>query len=930
MRDVFDGARALAPDARRAYLESACAGDDPLRGRVEELLGAYDVVGEPADAEEAPTARPSPPRPADPVAIGPYRILERIGEGGFGTVYLAEQTQPIHRRVALKVLRVDAPSASVLARFEAERQALALMEHPHIAVVHDAGTTDAGQPYIVMEHVAGAPITTCADEHRLDLEERLRLFRQLCDAVQHAHQRAIIHRDLKPSNVLVARVDGRFLVKVIDFGIAKALGTPLTDATMHTLAGSAMGTPEYMSPEQTSASPGGVDTRTDVYSLGIILYELLVGAVPFARDPSSEGSLFDVLREIREKEPPRPTTRLRSLGAAAERVAERRRLDPAALRRRLRGDLEWITLKALEKDPARRYATAAALGEDVARFLGNHPILARPPSTSYQLRKLVSRHRAIATLAATLVLVLAGFAVAMSAMYARQRVERLRAERVGSFLEEMLASADPVNSRGQDVLVRDVLDGAAAKLATELPDEPEAQAALEYTLARTYVGLGLYAEADSLVRRALAASERTRGARGRAQAARCRALLGDVLVHRGRLEEAEPVLRRALAEREAVLGRDHPEVATSRALLGDLLHRNGEYEEAEREIREALRVRAYAGLGQTPAYAETLILLGALLKTLGRYPETEALHREALDIQRRALPPDHPDVTQSMNELAIVLRHEGEYDEAESLYREALAIDERVYGHEHPLTAQLMANLGLLLKSRRRYAEAESLYTESLRIRRAVLGEEHPGVATLLNNLSSLYREQGRLDEAERVIRAALATQRRIHGDEHADVALAIFNLAGVLHEIGRDPAEAETLSRQALAMRRALLGDGHPDVAASAGQLGGMLLGRGDPGGAEPLFREAVAIRRATYEEGDWRTGTVETQLGECALALGRFAEADSLLAQGAPAVLDSEATTDGSKRRVLRALAALADSLRRPEAAREWRARLDALAAP
>ncbi|HEY7154963.1 MAG TPA: serine/threonine-protein kinase, partial [Gemmataceae bacterium] len=401
---------------RAAYLNAICGEDDAMRRRVEKLLAAHEAAGGildlPAVPEEATGAYQSLTEGPGTV-IGPYKLLQMIGEGGFGVVYMAEQLEPVRRMVALKIIKPGMDTALVIARFETERQALALMDHPHIAKILDAGTTESGRPYFVMELIKGIPITEFCDKNHMPAEARLKLFLDVCHAIQHAHHKGIIHRDIKPSNVMVTLHDGVPVVKVIDFGVAKATGQKLTEKTLFTAYGQMIGTPTYMSPEQAEMSGLDIDTRSDVYSLGVLLYELLTGTTPLEGKRLREAGYAEMQRLIREEEPPRPSTRLSSLGDSATVLAGNRGTDPRQLARLLAGELDWIVMKALEKDRNRRYDTPAGFAEDVGRYLRREPILARPPSRAFRLRKFAQRNRAaVLTTAAVALALLAGATVA--------------------------------------------------------------------------------------------------------------------------------------------------------------------------------------------------------------------------------------------------------------------------------------------------------------------------------------------------------------------------------------------------------------------------------------------------------------------------------------------------------------------------------------
>ncbi|HXH82842.1 MAG TPA: serine/threonine-protein kinase, partial [Candidatus Tectomicrobia bacterium] len=529
VEDLFAAAADLAPSERAAYLDRACGDDDALRREVEMLLEHDARAGDSFLGGIAGDAHAREPLPTP--CIGPYKLLGLIGEGGFGSVYLAEQTAPVRRRVALKVVKLGMDTRQVVARFEAERQAMALLEHPGIARVLDAGATEHGRPYVVMEYVPGVPITDYCESEQLDTDARLALFLLVCDAVQHAHQRGIIHRDLKPSNILVEVIDGAAVPKIIDFGIAKAIGGTLTDRTLMTEQGQLVGTPEYMSPEQAEMSPLGVDTRTDIYSLGVVLYELLVGALPWEPRTLRGGSIADIQRRIREEQPVRPSTRLRSAASLASE-AVRRRATATQRGRRLRGDLDWITLKAMEKERSRRYASASEFAADIRRHLAHEPVQAGPPSAAYRAWKFARRHRtgviaggvAVTALLAALVGISWGLvhtraardaalesqrAAEAAGALASQReaeaehlreresdlraaaeAESRRARAVTSFLVDTLALGDPSVAGRPDIPMRDVLDLAARRVGRALADMPEEQAAVRATIGRAYLWMG--------------------------------------------------------------------------------------------------------------------------------------------------------------------------------------------------------------------------------------------------------------------------------------------------------------------------------------------------------------------------------------------------------------------------------------------------------
>jgi non-specific serine/threonine protein kinase/serine/threonine-protein kinase len=716
--------------------------------------------------------------------IGAYRLLQLLGEGGMGEVWLAEQKKPIHRTVALKVIKAGMDTKAVVARFESERQALALMDHPNIARVFEAGSTAEGRPYFVMEYVPGLPLTEYCDKRRMTLKERLELFVLVCDGVQHAHQKAIIHRDLKPSNVLVVEQDNKAVPKIIDFGLAKATGRRLTDNTMFTEIGVMLGTPEYMSPEQADQREQNIDTRTDVYSLGVILYQLLAGVLPFEVKELRAAGLEEILRVIREREPLKPSTRIRSLGQASAASAETRQEEPQSFIRHLQGELDWVTMKALEKDRTRRYGSPAELSADIGHYLRNEPVLAHPPSAAYHASKFVRRHGWAVAAAASAVVLLIAFAATMAFQARRIAAERDRAsrqaeaaQRIANFMKGMFIVSDPSQARGNSITARQLLDGASKEVDAGLAKDPETQAQLMDVMGEVYESLGLYPQAQPLFEHALDIQRRVHGPRN-PETLKSMNDLGWLLNDEGQYAEAEKLEREALDIGRKVLGQEDRETLKSMRELGATLHREGRYAEAEKMEREELEIERRVLGPEHPDTLKTLNNLGGLLRDKGSYAEEEKIERDVLDIRRRVFGAEHPQTLMTLNNLASTLNHEKRHAEAESINRQVLDIRRRVLGPEHPETLRTMSDLALTIQDQGRFPEAEKILREVLEIRRRVLGPEHPDTLTTIDNLAVNLGMAGRYAEAAKLQREELDIDRRVLGPEHPSTAMAEYNLA--------------------------------------------------------------------------------------------------------------------------------------------------------
>jgi non-specific serine/threonine protein kinase/serine/threonine-protein kinase len=704
--------------------------------------------------------------------IGPYCLLQLIGEGGMGQVWLAEQKQPVRRHVAIKLIKTGMNTREVVARFDSERRALALMDHPAIAKVFNAESTPEGRPYFVMEYVVGVHITDYCDHYKLTLRQRLELFILVCEGVQHAHQKAIIHRDLKPSNILVAEIDGKPMPRIIDFGLAKAMSQGFDAETMFTQAGAVIGTLGYMSPEQAGVVGEDIDTRSDVYSLGVVLYELLVGALPL---DFRKLAYDQVLRQLREEDAPRPSTKLRTPGGDSATTAQNRGSDPPALTRQLRGDLDAIALKALEKDRARRYPTASGLAADIERYLRNEPVKAHAPSSGYRARKYIRRHRLGVAVAGVAAVLLVGFAIAQAVQLRRITRERDRADRISAFMTGMFKVSDPSEARGNSVTAREILDKAAKEIDTGLSNDPELQAKMMFTMAETYYGLGLDSRAQPLLERVVEIQRRVLGPERR-ETLTSMSLLASTVSRQGNVVKAEKLLRETLDLQRRVLGPNNPDTLVSMRRLGDALVGELRLPEAEKEYREVLDIQRRT-LG--PEHPDTLLSkrrLGNVLRAELRYDEAEKEYREVLDVQRRTLGPEHPDTLHAMKLLADLMIVQGSLAEAEQLNRETLALQRRVIGPDNPDTLGVMGSLAITLMEEGRYVEAEKEYRETFDGMRRVLGPEHGKTLYTLEYLAIDITHEGRYHDAEKLFREAIETAGR--GNQPFKVGVAWVNFA--------------------------------------------------------------------------------------------------------------------------------------------------------
>jgi non-specific serine/threonine protein kinase/serine/threonine-protein kinase len=833
-QSLFEACLAAPDEVERERL--LARSDSTLVERVRRLLAHA--------APDADRALREPPPMEPPAQIGSFRIVERLGEGGIGEVYLAEQQQPVRRRVAVKILKFGLGTREVLARFELERQTLAMMTHPNVARILDAGTTTDGRPYFAMEYVPGVPITRYCDERRLPLAQRLALFTEVCAGVQHAHLRGVIHRDLKPGNILVAEVDGRPQPKIIDFGIAKATSA-VAGADAFTRIGHVLGTPEYMSPEQVQLSPLDVDARTDVYSLGMLLYEVLTGGRPYVVTRDSMDPTV-IARDILGAAVTRPSQLAAQSDSQGVARAAARSSTPPQLAARLRGDLDWITLKTLEKDRQRRYASVAELATDLERSRTHQPVTAGPPSLLYVLGKLARRHRLGVAVLTTVFAAAMLFGTGMAWLAHRAEIERDRANReaqvarrVTDFTAGLFAGANPASSGGAPRSARDLLDAGVQRLESQLLTEPEdVQAALFEAAANAYRGLGEYSRAAPLLQRAVAL--------------RAASTLSTPAAH-----------ARAL----------HSQAALARA--------RGDFTQAEARLREALRELSGTNPADRQVLNDARLELAQVLRLRSRLEEAERIATELVQEYERVQPSDVAGLAQALSTLGRIETDRGRMTEATAHLQRGLALHSQAFGDADPKTFDAKAALAWVLVTRDQSAQAEPLLREVVEDARRIYGPTHPETGVALSNLANAVSDlDGRLEDAERIYLESIAVLR--HGSDAVvpELANGLNNLCSLYLKAQRW-MEARNACAEATTLRLRALGPDHPDTAGS--RLGeAVALNRlGEYAQAEHLLRGAIATFTAQLGAGHWRTGNAQMHLGVALTNLKRYAEAAAVLAQ-------------------------------------------------
>ncbi len=861
-----------------AFRELDPAGAAPVQSHISTCDSCLAIVGHLAASRSSSGAEPHESESAFAAAgqqIGAYRLVRRIGEGGMGEVWEAEQHEPLRRTVALKLLKAGMDTRQILTRFAAERQMLALMQHPNIAQVFDAGATSAGRPYFVMEHVDGTPITKYCDQHTLGVRERLSLFRLVCEAVQHAHHKGVIHRDLKPSNVLVTHHAGKPLPKVIDFGLAKATSRALTDVSLTEL-GTVLGTPAYASPEQMDVAAADVDTRSDVYSLGALLYELLVGVIPFEVDGAQPAAIIDLRQAIREREPMRPSARVSRLGERNVSLAQSRGVEPATLRRQLHGELDWIVMKAIEKERERRYASPHELALDIDRHLRNEPLQAGPVSAAYRARKFVRRHRVGTAFAAMLALLVVAFVIVtlvqaqrIAAERDRATAEAAKANSINAFLQKTLGSADPWQT-GKDISIREVLANAATQADTEFKDQPLVAAAVKATIGRTYANLGQLDASEQLIRAALAARRAQPGPM-HSDVATSLSDLALVLQHRSDYAMAAASVHEALALRRMLFGERSPEVADSLNQLALILSLQGEYHEAERAALQALALREqHFGMRSAEVAEVSLTLSIVLTNGKGDLEGSLQYGQRAFDIYEQRFGDDDPRTAQAANNIGATSWQLQRSEDALAYYRKALSVYERVVGADNPETLLVRENVANALARLSRFDESIPLLDAVLATRRAEAGDDAAITVRTMANLAAHEMHAGRLDSAEARFEEVLPRYAKAYGEDHPDYSATLANYAQLLRLRAR-PDRAEELLRQALTIRVAKLGEDHPSLAKTRYELGTVLLERSAYREAEPLLIRAHEVRAKQLGAAHIQTRAVADSLVQLYTAQGR-----------------------------------------------------------
>jgi eukaryotic-like serine/threonine-protein kinase len=983
---IVDAALAKPRGERAAFLEQACGGNTELHQLAEALLSAHYLA-----AAANPTATRIPPTPAvQPFSaasdkpgdrIAEYKILQQIGEGGCGVVYMAEQEEPVRRRVALKVIKPGMDSKQVIARFEAERQALAMMDHVNIAKVLDAGTTAAGRPYFVMELVRGTRITEYCDQNNLSTAQRLALFLLVCKAIQHAHQKGIIHRDIKPSNILVTLHDGVPVPKVIAFGIAKAIEQRLTDKTVFTALDQFIGTPAYMSPEQAEMSGLDIDTRSDIYSLGVLLYELLTGKPPFEAKDLAGAGLDEMRRIIRERDPVLPSSRISTLDAAEQTtVARCRQVEPPKLIHLVRGDLDWIVMRCLEKDRGRRYETTNGLAMDIQRHLANEPVVARPASVAYRFRKMVRRNK-VAVAAGTTVIAALIIGLGLSTwLFVKERAARKRATTAENdaqtvldfFQEKVLAATRPTDQEGglgREATILAAVNAAEPEIAKTFTNQPIVEASLRGVLATTYHYLGDFDLAIAQHEKELALFNKVLGPddTNTLQTATSLAATYD---NAGRSKEAISLLENVLKRDKVKLGVHHPETLTTMNNLAECYLGTDRLDEALVLFEAASKDRISTFGRNDPITLQVLHNLAAAYLAKGRLKEAIALYEDVLSRERARLGTNHPNTLTTLHSLASAYQQADLVKKAFPLHEEAVRLKTEKLGPEHPNTLLAINDLGMDYLADNRPLEAIPFFQKALDLHRSKMGNEHPHTISMMNNLAGAYvdsnqpsnalplledlvrlgREKGepnfasmgnlsqvyirigRKNDAQKLLEETLRLMKARVGLNEPNTLIVANNL-GALYEDTENRKQAVALFEETLPACEKTLGPEHRDTLTALKHLAADYQAEGRLSEALPLFEKHLALATSKFGTNHSATITSRTALAKASLEAKHFEKTESLLLSNDLGLNQGEnkSSPNGASRLSsnFQLLVQLYEAWGKPQKAEEWRGKLAASAA-
>ncbi len=884
IQSLFDKALELNSSERENFLKKECGDDSDLFNEVISLLSADEkqhsiFSGSVADYIPVDDAT------LDGKVFGNYRAIKQIGTGGMGSVYLAERADgQFEQKVALKIVKPGMNSSEIIARFEEERQILARLQHPNIARLLDGGMSEMGLPYFTMEYVEGKPITEYCDENNLTIEQRLDLFKKVCDAVLYAHQNLVIHRDIKPSNILVEE-DGT--VKLLDFGIAKVFEED-EDQKFVTRTGMRVMTPEYASPEQVRGEP--VSTATDIYSLGLILYQLLTGCPPYEVHSTSALEMERIICLTEPQKPSTMITKISSSGAGTEQktspdfISRKRKTTIPKLKKRISGDLDNICLMAIRKEPERRYSSIAQFITDIDNHLTGLPITARKSTAGYRTRKFIQRHKVGVVITAIAVIVIALVTTFYTIQLAEERdkaqLEAEKAKNVSEFLASIFQVSDPEQSKGETITARELLDNGVKRIENELSDQPEVLANMLGVTGNVYKSLGLYNNALLLLQKSYFINDSLLGDDS-PETVKSLNDLASLNFALGEYESAIEKFSEALTKRKSIYGEESLEASESMNDLAMVLREQGDYDQSEKLLNESLSIRKKLLSSKSPEVAQSINNLGLLKEDMGELDEAKELLEESLQIKEKIYGKVHPSYSETIGNLAFLLQQLGEYEKASKLFKETLQIDKQLYGEIHPSISTDLYNIASNTALMGDLNSAEKLYTDVLELDKKLLGEEHPYIALDLNNLAGILSDKGDYSKAEILYKESLALNRKIYGNEHPEVATSMSNL-GVMYNRWGKYSKAEPLLKDALAMRIKLLGENHPNVVTSLNIYAALLASEGRYKEAVEQYRKSLALRIKMLGEDHPHTANAFLGLGNALIETNNFEEAEEKINRG------------------------------------------------